>query len=531
MATPHVAGAAALLLEQHPGWTAPEVKSALMSTAGAAWQNTARTQEASVLLEGAGLTDVSTATDPKIFTDPQSLSFQKVNVGEGDQRKAMLLTVSDAGDGAGTWNVAVAPQAQTSGVSINVPATVTIGSGGFMGIPVTVSAPASAGTGENYGFIVLSLNGVSRRVPYSFLVERPALANVVATPLQKLQTGDTAVGTNRVSVYCCPSEPFGPPPDYANGAPMNEDGSEHLYYTDLNEPVINFGVSILGESQGAVVDPFVLGSKDENDVEGYAGIPTNVNGLMYDANIDEGVAGASFPRAQRLYVSVDSATDEFTHRSEKGKYLLNAWINDLTPPAIQILTTRVTAGRPLIAAFAGDDQSGVDPLSLVINYKNALVGASAYDPSSGLVLFGIPNSAPAFKAGKTNMIMEASDYQETKNINTVGDEILPNTAFQQKKITVVNGPTVTWLVPGVGQCLAKKQDELAVLAASTKKVTQVTFADNGKTIAVQKAGEGGIYTHVFKTTGLKKGKHLLTATVLDAAGRTSIAGRGVRVCG
>jgi hypothetical protein len=147
------------------------------------------------------------------------------------------------------------------------------------------------------------------------------------------------------------------------------------------------------------------------------------------------------------------------------------------------------------------------------------------------VLFGIPDSAPAFKAGKTTMIMQASDFQETKNINTVGANILPNTAFQRTKITVVDGPSVSWLVPAAGNCLAKKQDGLAVLAASTTKVTQVEFADNGKTISIEKTGRGGIYTHVLNTTGLKKGKHLLTATVTDAAGKTASAGRLVRVCG
>ena len=74
---------------------------------------------------------------------------------------------------------------------------------------------------------------------------------------------------------------------------MNEDGAEHLYSTDINEPIVNFGVSVLAATPGALIDPFVLGSKDENDVQGYAGIPTDVNGLTFDANVDVGAAGGS----------------------------------------------------------------------------------------------------------------------------------------------------------------------------------------------------------------------------------------------
>ena len=528
MATPHVAGAAALLLQRHPFWTSYQVKSALMSTAASAWQNTARTQEASVLLGGAGLANTLAADDPKVFTDPQSLSFQRVDVSPGAQRKSMLLTISDAGNGAGNWTVSIAPQSQTSGVQIDVPGTVAVPPGGDVPIPVVVRAAADAGTGENYGFLVLSGDGVQRRVPYAFIVERPALRNAPFVALKKLQTGNTAAGTSLVSTYCCPAAPFGPAPDYT-GPTMNEDGAEHLYSIDINEPIVNFGVSVLASTPGSLIDPFVLGSKNENDVQGYAGIPTDVNGLTFDVNVDVGAAGAQFPRLQRFYVSVDSRADAFTNKTQKGKYLLNAWINDLTPPSVRVLTTRITAGRPVIVAQAVDVGSGVDPLSLVLNYSGALVGASAYDPASGLVVFGIPRAAPALKAGKRNAIVMASDYQEAKNINTIGNDIYPNSTFRLTKLTVVKGPTITWIEPPAHVC-ALKRDRLIVVAGSTRKLKNVVFADNGKRVAVDKSGPGGVYSVPWKTAKLKQGKHTLLATVTDAAGQQAAAGRVIKIC-
>jgi hypothetical protein len=310
---------------------------------------------------------------------------------------------------------------------------------------------------------------------------------------------------------------------------MNEDGSEHLYYTDINSPVVNFGVSVLAQTRGAVIDPFVLGSQDENDVQGYAGTPTDVNGLTYDANLDIGAAGAQFPRLQRFFVSVDSRADPFTNAPLKGQYLLNSWVNDVTPPFVRLLTTRVSAGRPLIVGQAVDLGSGVDPLSLVIGYNKALVGASAYDPATGLIVFGIPIAAPRFKPGKTTAIVEASDYQESKNINTVGNDLYPNTAFLRSRITVVKAPTVTWIEPPAHVC-ALKRDQLVVVGGSNKRVKDVTFRDNGKRIGRDKSGGNGVYSIAWKTGALKKGVHHLTAILSDSAGHKAAAGRQLRVC-
>jgi hypothetical protein len=121
-----------------------------------------------------------------------------------------------------------------------------------------------------------------------------------------------------------------------------------------------------------------------------------------------------------------------------------------------------------------------------------------------------------------------SDYQEAKNINTVGDSIYPNTNFKLTKLTVVNGPTVTWIDPPAQVC-ALKNDQLVVVAGSTKKVKQVAFTDNGKRIAVDKTG-ADVYTASWKTAKLKAGTHKLLATVTDAAGRKAAAGRVLKVC-
>jgi len=528
MATPHVAGAAALLVQHHPSWNGYQVKSALMSTAGAAWGNTERTQEASVYLQGAGLANIVAADDPRIFTDPQSLSFKRVDISGGAQSKGMLLTISDAGNGAGTYTISLAPQAQTNGVSLSVPGSVDVMPGGESSIPVVVRAAAGATPGEQAGFVIFTQGSVVRRVPYAFLVERPALRDVKAVELQKFQTGDTRKGVSLVSRYCCPSEPFGPPPDYT-GAPMDENGSEHLYTTQIEQPVANFGVSVLVSSPGAQINPWVLGSKDENDVQGYAGTPVNINDFTADAHVDIGAAGAQYPRLQRLYVSVDSRRDPFTGESLGGTYLLNAWVNDVTPPALRMLTTRVAAGRPLLVAQAADQQSGVDPLSLVIQVKGALVGASAYDPSTGLILFGLPRQAPRLTVGKTRTIIEAADYQESKNIDTPGTDILPNTAFRLARLKVVNGPAVTWVLPFAHDCTAKT-DRLVVVANSTTKLLRVEFRDGKRTLATVRRGPGGVYTTTYRTAKLKRGVHHLTATAVDRSGRRETAGRLVRVC-
>ncbi|HEY3540910.1 MAG TPA: S8 family serine peptidase, partial [Gaiellaceae bacterium] len=212
MATPHVAGAVALLLELHRGWTPAQVKSALMTTAAPAWGDTARTHEAAVPLEGAGLVALPAADDPQVFAEPASLSFRDLAPGSA---ATLLVHLTDAGGGGGTWTVSVQPQSSGAGASVEAAPVAVIAPGGATDVPVTVRAAADTPAGDDFGFVVLTRNGVTRRIPYLFLVDRPALAAAAVRPLHTLQRGDTRTAQNRVSAYRYPAAPFGNQPDTA----------------------------------------------------------------------------------------------------------------------------------------------------------------------------------------------------------------------------------------------------------------------------------------------------------------------------
>jgi subtilisin family serine protease len=528
MAAPHIAGGVALLLQRHPNWAPWQVKSALVSTAAAAWADTARTVEAPVLTAGSGEADLLAANDPKLFTDPVSLSYSDLNVSRGPVTKSLLLAVADAGGGAGSWTVEVRPQSQPSGVEIVVPGSITLAPGGEARVPITVRAAPDAGLGEAYGFLILRRDDVTRRVAYAMLVTRPGLGQAPIVQLRQFQSGDTRKGVSRASAYRYPAAAFGPAPSYF-GAPVNEDGAETLYRIRVDEPAINLGAAVVASSAGALIHPWVLGSPDENDVQGYAGTPVNVNNLTIDYPLDIGAAATIFPRTKAYYVSVDSGRDEFTGRSLGGSYVLRAWVDDLQPPLLGLITSRVSAGRPTLALRVTDLGAGVDPYSLVIGYGRVTIGAAAYDPASGIALFPLPSRAPALRAGRRLLTASAADFQEAKNVDSVGDELLPNTAFASGNIRVVNGPTIAWLAPEVNDCTAT-QASLVALASSTVAVRSVRFFDGRRPVATDRQGGAGLFTALWKRGGAAKGKHTLRAVVTDAKGRKAEAQRVVRVC-
>jgi minor extracellular serine protease Vpr len=145
MATPHLAGSAAVVLSQHlsPRWSTAQVRSAIVNTADAGVltkSSNGTTVETDTLVTGAGRENLQKAVGATVALDPVSVSFGAVPSGSGIT-KTTTVDVSVLG-GAGALAVSVAPA--TSG-GVTYAASV---SGDTITVSMTAAKRATAGDHE-----------------------------------------------------------------------------------------------------------------------------------------------------------------------------------------------------------------------------------------------------------------------------------------------------------------------------------------------------------------------------------------------
>ncbi len=164
MATPHVAGSAALLKQLHPDWTPAQIKSALMTTATEnVWTNNAKTILAGVLDRGAGRIDLTKAGNPGITLDQPSLSAGEITAG---QHADFTIHAHDVSGAGGTWNVSAVKTAGGANFEITPGSpTLAIPADGTATLGVTVEALAAAAPGNYEGKVVLANGGTTLHIP------------------------------------------------------------------------------------------------------------------------------------------------------------------------------------------------------------------------------------------------------------------------------------------------------------------------------------------------------------------------------
>ncbi|MET8135870.1 S8 family serine peptidase [Streptomyces sp. NPDC005251] len=148
MATPHVAGVAALLAQEHPDWTGAQLKDALMSTS--------KQLDASVYELGAGRVSVPDAVDAKITaTGSADLGFYSWPY-EDDKPVTRTLTYTNSSDAAA--ELTLAAEGAGEGVATLADTTLTVPAHGTASTTVTGDG-SKAPVGDTSGRIVASVAG------------------------------------------------------------------------------------------------------------------------------------------------------------------------------------------------------------------------------------------------------------------------------------------------------------------------------------------------------------------------------------
>ena len=204
MATPHVAGVAALVKQANPTWSAADLRAAVVETA-----SPTMLQDYLPRNEGAGLVyaPYATGTQAVVRTPDESLSFGFADL-LNDFSQMKQVTVHNAGPKAVQFNIGVTKVSGPAGTTVTTPASVIVNGNSEASFPMTLNVPASqvgGGTGfqDISGYVQLTpsnsrLNGnVKLNVPYYLVAHSRSnlAASVSGSTLNFTNAGGAIAGT------------------------------------------------------------------------------------------------------------------------------------------------------------------------------------------------------------------------------------------------------------------------------------------------------------------------------------------------
>ncbi|MGW2020091.1 S8 family serine peptidase [Streptomyces sp. NPDC001927] len=445
MATPHVAGVAALLAEQHPDWTGAQLKNALMSSS--------KTLTDSAYALGAGRVDVAAAITANVTaTGSADLGFFSWPY-EANKPVTKTVTYTNHSDAAVELNLAV--EGMPTGVATLADTTLTVPAHGTAQTTVTGDG-AKAPVGNASGRVVASAAGVPVAHTALGLVKEEERYNL--TVHVKDRDGAPTSANLGVKRLAPGHDPF--------PAAVGESGTLELRLKPGTYTVSSFldvrgskGKDSLG--LGFLTDPEIVLDRDREitldgrqlkEIRAEVEQRTETRQLLME--FDRDANGASYGGAVQLPVKYDSifaaptrkpATGTFEYRTvwRLGKPLLEASAGGdrLSGATVQPGTTMlegtkrlglVDVGTGTAAEYAGKDVKG----------KAVLVRAGALTPveiaqiaqDAGVALLFVTDNAP----GRLNTWFGTAEFETrplaVATVNAADGARLAETAARKRTV-------------------------------------------------------------------------------------------------
>ncbi|MDO5066607.1 MAG: S8 family serine peptidase [Propionibacteriaceae bacterium] len=305
MATPHVAGVAALAVQAHPDWDAQQVSAALVSTA-----DSAKVLDYNTVI-GGGLVDAPAVVDTSVYAFGDSsqvgdktvrdavVSFGYTEI-SGTHTDSRTVTVENKGAAPATFKVSVdqAKGAVKGKVSVN-PATVTVPAGGQAEVKLEISVDAADVAAISEGPKGVGLQHLSGNVRFTadqgqdlavpYLLVARSLSEVTASAMS------TGADTGRIEL------------SNANG---HHGGEAMLFNWGLADPEDVDDAADIGSDLAQVgVQSFEDGGKQ------YLGFAVNMHSRFSNP--------ASLIVETHIDVDADGTADHALFSADQGKILFN----------------------------------------------------------------------------------------------------------------------------------------------------------------------------------------------------------------
>ncbi len=188
MSSPHVAGAAALLLQANPSWSVEEVKSALMNTAENVYDETGKVYAHNS--QGAGSIRVPKAIETQTLVLPGSHSFGVFYKNKGKQIEKQSFTIKNLTDKRKQYTFDVEIKGNPDGIKVNTANNIRVNAFSTQQVNFNVQVDAAKLTQGYYeGTIKVSDGEEIIEVPTILFVQEPDYPRITHGGIDILEEG------------------------------------------------------------------------------------------------------------------------------------------------------------------------------------------------------------------------------------------------------------------------------------------------------------------------------------------------------
>ena len=414
MASPHVAGAGALLMQENPTWTPAEVQSALMLSANTAMLDSDEVSPADPFDMGSGRVQLEQANaaglvmdetianymaaDPATGGDPTTLNL--ANMAQSQCVGACSWTRTVTATGAGTWNVATSAE---GGVVLTTnPASFTLAAGESQSIDIMADASAASTNVWNFGEVTLTNGAEVLHMPVALQATTGDLPGLVEIDTRRNAGSHPVTGITAIEITDLALEYAGLTKADQVDLELSMDPTNGDPYDNINDGTVDSRLVAVPAGAARLVAEIVF--SEAPDVDVFVGFDANNDGLP---SADEEVCVSASGTALEYC--------DITDPDEGNWWILTQnWAGSAAPDTDLItLATAVVAGDEGNMTVEGPaSQPELEPFDVRVFYE--LPDAEAGDRYYGAFSMGTSAGNPGnIGTVPVNLIRHEDDVTKT----------------------------------------------------------------------------------------------------------------------